>query len=117
MSTGLGWGICCLGSSKSRTGCRSKVAHGRLSPCPCTCDALQCRLNYFWAMGYNVLMIPLAAGVAYPITQVQLPPWVAGTCMAFSSVSVVLSSLALRRYKRPQLAQLRSQARLLQGPL
>ncbi|KAF5841526.1 hypothetical protein DUNSADRAFT_12454 [Dunaliella salina] len=68
------------------------------------------RLNYFWAMGYNVLMIPLAAGVAYPITQVQLPPWVAGTCMAFSSVSVVLSSLALRRYRRPQLAQLRSQA-------
>jgi len=60
-------------------------------------------------MGYNVLMIPLAAGVAYPLTQIQLPPWVAGACMAFSSVSVVVSSLALRRYKRPVLPPLRSQ--------
>lgn len=63
-------------------------------------------------MGYNVLMIPLAAGVAYPLTQVQLPPWVAGSCMAFSSVSVVLSSLALRRYTRPVLASSTPQVRV-----
>ncbi|KAG2488839.1 hypothetical protein HYH03_012637 [Edaphochlamys debaryana] len=59
------------------------------------------RLNYLWAMGYNTLMIPVAAGVFYPLVHLQLPPWLAGLCMAFSSVSVVLSSLLLRRYKRP----------------
>ncbi|KAL6748480.1 putative copper-transporting ATPase 3-like protein [Haematococcus lacustris] len=63
------------------------------------------RLNYLWAMLYNVLMIPVAAGVLYPAFRFQLPPWVAGFCMAFSSVSVVLSSLALRRYRRPVLPQ------------
>lgn len=36
------------------------------------------RLNYCWAFGYNTLMIPLAAGVLYPSTQWQMPPWVAG---------------------------------------
>lgn len=61
------------------------------------------RLNYLWAMGYNVCMIPVAAGVLYPAFKLQLPPWIAGFCMAFSSVSVVMSSLALRRYKRPVL--------------
>ncbi|KAG2433084.1 hypothetical protein HYH02_012788 [Chlamydomonas schloesseri] len=59
------------------------------------------RLNYLWAMGYNTLMIPVAAGVFYPAVHMQLPPWLAGLCMAFSSVSVVASSLLLRRYKRP----------------
>lgn len=54
-------------------------------------------------MGYNVLMIPLAAGALYPSFQIQMPPWVAGFCMAFSSVSVVMSSLALRRYRRPHI--------------
>lgn len=61
------------------------------------------RLNYFWAMVYNVVMIPVAAGVFYPLTHTQLPPWVAGACMAFSSVSVILSSLMLRQYKQPPL--------------
>ncbi len=46
-------------------------------------------------------MVPLAAGALYPWMRVQLPPWVAGACMAFSSVSVVCSSLLLRRYRRP----------------
>ncbi len=59
------------------------------------------RVNYLWAMGYNTLMIPVAAGVFFPLTHTQLPPWLAGLCMAFSSVSVVLSSLMLRRYRRP----------------
>ncbi len=59
------------------------------------------RINYVWAMGYNTLMIPVAAGVFYPLAHHQLPPWLAGLCMAFSSVSVVASSLLLRRYRRP----------------
>jgi Cu+-exporting ATPase len=61
----------------------------------------QIRYNYVWAMGYNLLAIPLAAGVLYPRTRIQAPPWVAGAAMAFSSVSVVCSSLSLRYYKRP----------------
>eukprot|EP00210_Caulerpa_lentillifera_P000473 g456.t1 len=59
------------------------------------------KLNYFWAFGYNTSMIPVAAGLLYPFFKVQLPPWVAGGAMALSSVSVVLSSLLLRRYKKP----------------
>ncbi len=59
------------------------------------------RWNYLWAMGYNCLMIPIAAGVCFPLTHVQLPPWLAGGAMAFSSVSVVCSSLLLRHYRRP----------------
>ena len=59
-------------------------------------------LNYFWAFGYNVLMMPLAAGALYAPLQWQLPPWAAGGAMALSSVSVVCSSLLLRRYKKPK---------------
>jgi Cu+-exporting ATPase len=85
-------------------------------------------LNYSWALVYNLLMVPLAAGVLYPSIRFQLPPWVserwrfledrcaaqlgmtahvrlhqqvAGGAMALSSVSVVCSSLLLRRYRRP----------------
>ena len=36
------------------------------------------KLNYIWAMGYNIVMIPVAAGVLYPATKMQIPPWVAG---------------------------------------
>ncbi|PKA56546.1 Putative copper-transporting ATPase HMA5 [Apostasia shenzhenica] len=59
------------------------------------------RLNYFWALGYNVLGMPVAAGVLYPFTGIRLPPWLAGACMAASSVSVVCSSLLLQSYKKP----------------
>jgi len=58
--------------------------------------------NYVWALGYNVVMIPIAAGCLYPVMKFQLPPWVAGGCMALSSVSVVGSSLLLRLYQRPK---------------
>ncbi|XP_074317462.1 putative copper-transporting ATPase HMA5 [Silene latifolia] len=59
------------------------------------------RLNYVWALGYNVLGIPIAAGILFPSTKFRLPPWIAGAAMAASSVSVVLWSLLLKNYKRP----------------
>ena len=58
--------------------------------------------NYTWALGYNLTMIPVAAGCLYPSLHFQLPPWIAGACMALSSVSVVVSSLLLRWYQRPR---------------
>ncbi|XP_016515405.2 copper-transporting ATPase RAN1 [Nicotiana tabacum] len=61
------------------------------------------RWNYVFAMAYNVIAIPVAAGVFFPLTKLKLPPWVAGACMAMSSVSVVCSSLLLKRYKKPRL--------------
>ncbi|KAL0912279.1 hypothetical protein M5K25_018241 [Dendrobium thyrsiflorum] len=61
------------------------------------------RWNYFFAMAYNVIAIPVAAGVLFPFTRLSMPPWLAGACMAFSSVSVVCSSLLLRRYRKPRL--------------
>ncbi|KAG6393922.1 hypothetical protein SASPL_144497 [Salvia splendens] len=61
------------------------------------------RWNYLFASAYNVVAIPVAAGVLYPWLRVRLPPWVAGACMAMSSVTVVCSSLLLRRYRKPRL--------------
>ncbi|KAG8385094.1 hypothetical protein BUALT_Bualt03G0005700 [Buddleja alternifolia] len=61
------------------------------------------RLNYVFAMAYNVIAIPVAAGIFFPWLKIKLPPWVAGACMALSSVSVVCSSLLLRRYRKPRL--------------
>lgn len=60
-------------------------------------------MNFFWAMGYNIVALPLAAGVLFPFTDFRLPPEMAGLMMAFSSVSVVTSSLLLRRYRRPDI--------------
>eukprot|EP00249_Psilotum_nudum_P020231 c27613_g1_i1 orf=530-3580(+) len=64
------------------------------------------RWNYVFAMGYNIVAVPVAAGVLYPFLGIRLPPWVAGAAMAFSSVSVVCSSLLLRKYNKPQYTNL-----------
>ncbi|MDP3789318.1 MAG: heavy metal translocating P-type ATPase [Candidatus Omnitrophota bacterium] len=56
--------------------------------------------NLFWAFFYNIVSIPVAAGLLYPFTGFLLNPIIAGAAMAFSSVSVVGNSLLMRRYKR-----------------
>jgi Cu+-exporting ATPase len=58
------------------------------------------RQNLIWAVGYNLLGIPLAAGALYPRFHILLSPWVAAAAMAFSSVSVLANSLRLRRWSK-----------------
>ncbi|WP_280771459.1 heavy metal translocating P-type ATPase [Salipaludibacillus daqingensis] len=55
--------------------------------------------NLGWAFGYNIVLIPVAAGVLYPFIGIFLNPALAGAAMAFSSVSVVLNTLRLKKFK------------------
>ncbi|MFW2541044.1 HAD-IC family P-type ATPase [Primorskyibacter sp. 2E107] len=60
------------------------------------------RQNLFWAFGYNVLLIPVAAGAFYPFTGWLLSPMLAAGAMSLSSVFVVSNALRLRRIGQPK---------------
>lgn len=53
--------------------------------------------NLFWALGYNAIGVPIAAGVLYPVFGILLSPVIAALAMSFSSVSVVTNALRLRK--------------------
>jgi Cu+-exporting ATPase len=59
------------------------------------------KMGLFWALIYNSLGIPLAAGLLFVISGQIFPPEIAGLAMALSSVSVVINALLLKRYKNP----------------
>ncbi|MDO8627306.1 MAG: heavy metal translocating P-type ATPase [Candidatus Diapherotrites archaeon] len=55
--------------------------------------------NFFWAFAYNALGLPIAAGILFPFTGWLLNPVIAGTAMAFSSVSVISNTLLMKGFK------------------
>merc|ERR1712154_192307 len=58
-------------------------------------------LNFVWALGFNCLGIPIAAGILYPPFQLRLPPEVAAIAMGASSLCVLVSSMLLKSYESP----------------
>ncbi|KAG1754023.1 heavy metal translocatin [Suillus paluster] len=61
------------------------------------------RINFMWAIMYNLVAVPIAAGVVYPAGHARLAPVWASLAMALSSVSVICSSLALKLYREPKI--------------
>ncbi len=68
------------------------------------------RENLGWAFGYNTILIPVAAGVLYPVWGILLSPILAGAAMALSSVSVVTNSLRLKRFRPSPVAEVTAKA-------
>ncbi|KAL9652494.1 hypothetical protein ABK040_000066 [Willaertia magna] len=60
------------------------------------------KINHFLSLGYNLIMIPLACGIAWPFTGIIIPPHLSALLMMFSSLSVMFSSLSLRYEYRNQ---------------
>ena len=63
------------------------------------------RQNLLFALGYNTIGIPIAAGILYPIAGIRLSPIIAAAAMALSSLSVVTNANRLRRYRPAPLPQ------------
>lgn len=61
--------------------------------------------NLFWAFGYNALLVPVAAGVLYPVNGMQLSPMLGAGAMALSSVFVLTNALRLRRFQPPVITE------------
>jgi len=71
------------------------------------------RQGFFWALIYNMILVPIAAGVFYPFTGLVLRPEFAGLAMALSSVSVVSNALLLGRFEPKKIAGLPSEEQTL----
>ena len=59
------------------------------------------QLNYVWALGYNVLGMPIAAGVLFLFTGIRLPPWLAGACMALIAGLIRHESISCQGTQAP----------------
>lgn len=83
-------GITLLGGTISKLPKAIRLSHATMSTI---------KQNLFWAFFYNIVGIPIAAGILYPFFGIMLNPVIAGAAMAFSSVSVVLNALRLKTVK------------------